>query len=61
LEIEEGGIDAERDDDAGKDEKVLDGVVEAGDGEMGAEPLSERYSDALTLRHRQGLPGSGSG
>ena len=42
VEIEEGGIDAEGDDDAGKNEEVLDGVVEAGDGEMGAEPLSER-------------------
>jgi hypothetical protein len=31
-------------------------VVKAGDGEVGAEPLSERYSGALALRHRQGLP-----
>ena len=57
VQIEEGGIDAEGDDDAWKDEKVFDGVVEAGDGEVGAEPLSERYSGALALRHRQGAPG----
>ncbi len=34
LEIEESGIDAERDDDAGKDEEILDGVVEPCDGDV---------------------------
>jgi hypothetical protein len=31
-------------------------VVEPGDGEVGTEPLSERDSGALTLRHRQRTP-----
>ena len=57
VEIEEGGIDAEGDDDAGEDEEILDGVIDPCDGEVGAEPLSERYSGALALRHRQGAPG----
>jgi hypothetical protein len=61
VEIEEGGVDAKGDDDARKNEEVLDGVVEAGDGEMGAKPLAEGYSGGLALRHRPGLPCGGGG
>ncbi len=61
VEIEEGGIDAEGDDDARKNEEVLDGVVEAGDGEVGTKPLAEGYSGGLALRHRPGLPYCGGG
>ncbi len=43
----QGGVGAERDDDAGEDEEVLDGVVEADDGEMRAKPLGERDVDRL--------------
>jgi hypothetical protein len=57
MRIEESGIDAERNDDARKYEEVLDGMVEPGDGDMCANPLSERYSDALALRHFQGCSG----
>ena len=57
--IEERGVDAEGNDDAGKDEQVLDGVIEACDGEVGAEPLSERYFGGLALRHRKGAPWDG--
>jgi hypothetical protein len=56
VTIEEGGVDAEGDDDAREDEEVLDGVVEAGDGEVGAEPLAEGYSGGLALGHRKGAP-----
>ena len=56
VEIEEGGVDAEGNDDAGEDEEIFDGVIEAGDGEVGAEPLSEGYSGGLALRHRTGTP-----
>ena len=56
VKIEEGGIDAEGDDDAGENEEVLDGMIEPDDGEVGAEPLAERDCGVLTLRHRQGTP-----
>jgi hypothetical protein len=56
VEIEKGGVDAEGDDDAGEDEEVLDGVVEPGNGDVSAEPLSERYAGAFAVRHRQGTP-----
>jgi hypothetical protein len=56
VEIEEGGINAEGNDDAREDEEVFDGVVEAGDGEVGAEPLAEGYSGGLAVRHRKGAP-----
>jgi hypothetical protein len=61
VEIEEGGLDAERDDDAGEDEEILDGVIEPGDGDVGAEPLSERYAGAIAVRHREWAPGWGLG
>ena len=58
-QIEESRIDAEGDDDAGKNEEVLDGVVEPGDGDVGANPVEEGDSGALAVRHLGGLRGLG--
>jgi hypothetical protein len=57
MEIEEGGVDAKGNNDAGENEEVLDGVVEPRDGDVSAEPLSEQYSSAFAVRHRHGAPG----
>ncbi|WP_433985211.1 hypothetical protein RBB78_04395 [Tunturiibacter empetritectus] len=39
MRREERRIDAQRHDDAGQNEEILDGMIESGDGEMGAESL----------------------
>ncbi len=48
----QAGIDAERDDNAGQDKKILDGVVEPDDGEMRAEALGEGDPSALGSWHQ---------
>ena len=61
VAIEEPGVDAKGNDDARKNEEVLDGVVEACDREVGTQPLAEGDSGGLALRHRPGLPCCGGG
>ena len=48
----QAGVDAERNDDAGQNKEILDGVVEPDDGEMGAKALGEGDLGALGGWHQ---------
>ena len=52
CQVRRAGVDAERNDHAGQDKEILDGVIEPDDGEMGAKPLGEGDLGALGGWHQ---------